>query len=118
MTNQFQPDLVDFGDMPGLGEWEDGHFRQHLQYNTALAPQGIVLPVYPIMNLVGIGNIELMDWLNLHATLHAILRGYAQIPGTDLSVLDPQSPDSWNNWQQYHRFEHYAFDQRFGLGVI
>lgn len=118
MANEFQPDLVEYGDMPGLGMWEDGHYRQHLNYAQVLVAKNRIVTVYPILNLVYDNQQQLFDWLNLHEMMHAGLRSLIGLAGSDLSLLDPKSPGSWDNWQQYHRFEHYAFDQAFGTGVI
>jgi hypothetical protein len=115
--NDFQPNLVEFGDTAGLGMWEDGHFRQHENYVQALIGKGFFIPTYPILHFVGLDEQQLMDWLNLHEALHAGLRGITGVTGTDLSILDPKSPDAWENWQQVHRFEHFGFDQVLGLGV-
>lgn len=37
MSTEFSPNLFEFGDIAGNGAWLIGHYRQHLNYNTALA---------------------------------------------------------------------------------
>jgi uncharacterized membrane protein YccC len=113
---EFLANLTQYGDMPGLGLYEIGHYRQHRDYAAHLAQtNNIFIPDYPVMHLVFDTDSQLADWLNLHEMLHGILRGHAGFYGPDLSELDPKSPASWDNWQEYHRFEHSAFDQLFRM---
>lgn len=116
MANLFQLNLVLYGDRPGLGAYEVGHFLQHQQYFNILAGQNILLPDYNILHLQTENENELAWWLNQHQTIHLLLRQQAKVTGSgvDLSYFDPESPESWDIWQQDHRAEHAALDQHFG----
>lgn len=117
MTTEFQADLVAFGDPAGLGEWEIGHYRQHLDYNTFLASQSppVILPTFPIMRLSGADPDEILFWLNFHEKWHELVRPYANVTDIDLSEFDITQPDVWYDWQDLHNSEHQLFDQAFGL---
>lgn len=111
----FLVDQVGFGDPTGLGQYEIGHYRQHVNYTIKLATRGIYVSDYPIMHMVGDNKQELASWLAVHENLHAILRGYAHVTGFDLSFLNTESAEAWYNWQAIHAIEHTYFDQIFGV---
>lgn len=114
VLTQFDPDIVTYGDMPGLGLYEDGHYRQHEDYRQVLTAHGVTfIPAWPILHMVGLDESQFFDWLNMHEMIHAALRAPARITGTDLSQLDPNSPEDWANWEMAHAYEHAAFDQAF-----
>lgn len=117
MTTEFLANTVVFGDQPGLGEWEIGHFRQHLRYNGVLAARSpaVVIPVFPIMNLVGMTDQEVFFWLDAHENWHEQIRPFANVTGINLSFFDVRSPDSFYEWQDLHSAEHNLIDRAFGL---
>lgn len=117
MTSQFQANLVAFGDRAGLGEWEVGHYRQHLAYNAHLAglTPPVILPDFPIFRLVGINRTEVLFWLNYHEKWHELIRPFANVTDIDLSEFDIMKPAVWYEWQDLHNSEHLLFDQAFGL---
>lgn len=114
MANLFLPNLVAPGDIPGLGVYEVGHFLQHQQYLQKLAAQNILLPPYDILHMQAHNPNEFLAWLQAHETVHVFLRQHANVSGTDLSYFDPQSAESFEIWQENHRFEHGLFDLHFG----
>jgi len=115
MTNLFQPNLVAYGDLGGVGVYEVGHFLQHQQYIQKLIAQGITtFPDWDILHMNTIDPNEFLSWLNVHEAVHELLRGYSNVSGVNLSELDPSSPEQWELWQQAHRQEHAAFDLHFG----
>ena len=118
MTTEFQANLVSFGDQSGLGAWEVGHYRQHLNYNDVLAARSpaVVLPVFPIFNLLGLSKFEIIFWLNFHEKWHELVRPYANVTNIDLSEFDITKPSVWYEWQDLHNAEHAAIDKAFGIG--
>lgn len=123
--NLFELNLVPYGDKPGLGRYEVGHFLQHQQYLQLLAAQGINIPDYNLFGMVGgpagdprqfLGDNpnQFLTWLNDHEAIHIFLRAQSGVSGIDLSALDTNSPESWDLWQQWHAQEHAQFDQHFG----
>lgn len=116
MSSEFQPTLFLFGDRAGLGAWEIGHYRQHLRYLTHLEslPQPIVIQDYPIMH-VGNNEAQRKVWLRDHESIHAIVRGYANVTSIDLSVVDFENPEQVYEWLQAHALEHQLIDTAFGL---
>ena len=131
MANFFQLNFVPYGDRPGLGAYETGHFLQHQQYLNILAASGIILPDYNILQMgpgpegqvrgfLGPGEFlgdnpnEFYTWLNVHAAIHDLIRAHSNVNGADLSWFDIRSAEEWYLWQQTHAADHAAFDQHFG----
>ncbi|MBO0863555.1 MAG: hypothetical protein J2P16_00585 [Mycobacterium sp.] len=115
MSNEFSLNFVVFGDEAGLGAYEIGHYRQHLQYLRVLQQQGIFISDPPILHLVGDDPAELASWLGFHEALHQTLRGIARTSGgVDLGMLDPSSETQFYLWQEAHAAEHAEFNARFG----
>jgi hypothetical protein len=113
---EFSPNLVLFGDRAGLGRWLIGHYRQHLNYTSALAAKTppIYIADHPIMD-IGDTPAERRIWLDDHEAVHAILRGYLNVTGGDLSQLDFTKEAGWYLWLEAHANEHALFDQALGL---
>jgi hypothetical protein len=116
-NSEFSANIVAFSDIPGIGLWETGHYRQHLNYNTFLATRTppIIINVYPILGLVGLDQAKLKDWLEQHELWHEQIRPYANVTNTDLSYFNINDPNSFYNWQQLHNQEHAAEDAAFGF---
>jgi hypothetical protein len=117
MSTEFFANVVAFGDIPGIGLWEVGHYRQHLNYNNFLATRTppISIPVYPILNLVSLDKQKLLWWLEQHELWHEAVRPFANVTDTDLSYFDVENANSFYNWQELHNAEHTAIDAAFGL---
>ena len=118
MASEFQANLVLFGDIQGLGLWESGHFRQHLDYNNFLFKKHppVFVDVYPIMDMIRFDEAKLRQWLLQHELWHEQIRPYANVTNIDLSYFNINSPQSFYDWQELHNAEHQAFDTAFGLG--
>jgi hypothetical protein len=123
MPNLFLLNQTLYGDKPGLGAYEVGHFLQHQQYLNILAGSGVTMPDYNILRMgsddphrfFGENDNEFLSWLNDHYAMHLFLRQQANGAGTgDLSYFDTQSPEAWAIWQQDHAADHAVFDQHFG----
>lgn len=117
MSRDFIANTVVFGDIPGLGAWEVGHYRQHLDYNAHLAAKTppVIIPVFPIFRLVGLTQSEIVFWLDAHENWHEQIRPFANVTGLNLSYFDVRNPDSFYEWQDLHNAEHQLIDQAFGL---
>jgi hypothetical protein len=116
MTSAFQVNLVEFGDTVGWGVWQDDHYRQHLNYNAALAARTppIIVSAYPIL-VMGDTNTEMRFWLDAHNTWHEIIRQYTNVTGVDLSEVNLKNPSEFYSWIDLHNQEHQIFDQQLGL---
>lgn len=113
---EFGANLFAFGDNAGRGEWEIGHYRQHLDYQQKLGGQTppVILPDFPIMR-IGDDPTEIRFWLDAHENLHNLLRPIANVSGADLSQLDWRNPEYFYSWMDSHNAEHALLDQFFGL---
>lgn len=114
MANYFELNFVVYGDRPGLGAYEVGHFLQHQQYLQILARNNVILPDYDILHMQSENENAFAWWLNQHEAIHELLRAQANASGVNLSYLDPQSPEQWDIWQDEHAAQHRAFDVHFG----
>lgn len=112
--NLFQLNNVAYGDREGLGAYEVGHFLQHQQYLNILAGTGVILPDYNILHMQTENLNEFAAWLQAHQAVHEFLRQHTGISVADVSYFDPQSPESFELWQEANRAEHAAFDRHFG----
>jgi len=115
MASEFAANVVAFGDQPGLGLWADGHYRQHLRYNSALAARtpAVVIAPFPILHLVGLAKPEIVFWLDSHEKWHELVRPFANVTGVDLSGFDITKPAAFYEWQDLHNAEHLLLDQAF-----
>jgi hypothetical protein len=115
-VTEFGANLYAFGDTVGRGEWEIGHYRQHLDYQRVLGNRTppVILPDFPVMR-IGETSKEIRFWLDAHESLHNLLRPLANVQGTDLSQLDWQNPGYFYEWMQAHNDEHTLLDQAFGV---
>lgn len=116
MSTEFGANIFQFGDVAGRGEWEIGHYRQHLRYQVVLAglTPARVLPDYPIMR-IGETKAEVKSWLGSHEVLHELLRPLANITGVNLANVDMESPSAFYAWMDTHNLEHQLFDIAFGV---
>jgi hypothetical protein len=115
MSTEFNPNIVAFGDRAGLGQWEIGHYRQHLRYLAALAARtpSVILQDH---NIIGMGDGEKRKaWANDHQAAHAALRPLANITGTDYTGYNLDDEDDWNQFMSDHAAEHASLDMAFGV---
>jgi hypothetical protein len=113
---EFSPTIFSLGDRAGQGQWEIGHWRQHINYlNTlaALSPP-IIIPDHPI-GRIGDNQVQQKIWLADHAAVHVTLRQYTGVNGIDLSQVDTEDPDEFQVWLDAHATEHSLIDQALGL---
>jgi hypothetical protein len=113
---QFQPDQVAFGDIAGLGAWDVGHAREHLQFVQVLAQStpSIAIPDFDLMSFLTAGPAKKSMVLS-HYQSHQLLRGALGITGVDLSEVDLDKEDDFYNWLGYHASEHQLIRQALGI---
>jgi hypothetical protein len=116
VTTEFRPNLFEFGDVAGSGQWLVGHFRQHLNYNNVLAARtpAVVLAEFPILTMEG-GHSGRRSWLNSHENWHELVRPFANVTGIDLSTVNLDNEQQFYEWLDIHNFEHSLLDLAFGI---
>ncbi len=113
---QFAPDLASFNDLPGYGAFDVGHYREHLQFVQVLSQQtpAIVIPNFDFLALLTAGQAR-RSVLDSHQNAHALLRQITGVQGVDLSQVDLDKQDEFNNWLGYHQTEHAQIRQVLGI---
>lgn len=112
----FSPDHVTFGDLPGYGTWDTGHYREHLQFVQLLAGQAtpFLLADYDFSAMLTDRN-RLRDALILHQASHNVLSQQTGISALDFSGFDLQNPDDFYSFLGYHSESHRQLRQAFGI---
>lgn len=113
---QFNPDTVTFNDAPGLGMWDDNHYREHQQFVQVLATQtpAILLDNYDFISMLTSGNAR-SSIFETHSRAHAQLRQITGVAGTDYSQYDLSKEDDFYNFTGYHALEHSQIRQALGI---
>jgi hypothetical protein len=113
----FAPDQVTFGDVPGLGDWDIAHYREHQQFVQVLAEQTppILLDNYDLMQMLTAGG-ERSAALESHNVVHTLLRQITGVGGTDYSQFNYDSEDDFYSFLGYHSTEHQQLRQALGIG--
>lgn len=113
---QFQPDQVTFGDVPGLGMWDDNHHREHQQFVQALAGQtpAVLIPNFDFLQMLTAGGAE-RSIVETHNTAHNLLRQITGVAGTDYSQYNLKDESDFYNFTSYHASEHAAIRQVLGI---
>jgi hypothetical protein len=105
---QFAPDLVEFGDFPGYGEWSIGHAREHIQFMRIIGG----IPDYPLLSFL---TEPSQDSIGQHSTAHDLLRSATGVGGIDLGGLDLKEGQGFQDWLNFHRQEHAQIRAVLGL---
>lgn len=113
---QFSPDLANFGDIPGYGAYDSGHYREHLQFVQILAQQTppILIPDYDFMAFLTAGQTR-RSVLETHQQAHVLLNQITGVQGIDLSEVNLDNQDEFNNWIGYHQTAHQLLRQALGV---
>ena len=117
MASEFQANEVLYGDVPGFGEWQVGHARQHLRYLSVLAARSppVILPDIPLFR-IGDNQIEISTWFRTHYfDVHVALRNQTGITGVDFSVVDLANPQYFYDFIENHNAEHALLDTALGV---
>lgn len=113
---QFQPDQVTFGDAAGYGNWETGHYREHVQFVEALAQQtpSVAITNYPLLAFLTAGNARSV-MLESHMEAHKALRAAIGITGVELAQVNLDDQGQFYQWFGDHATEHAQIRQVLGI---
>lgn len=112
----FTPDYVAPRDPAGWGRWLTGHSLEHFQFvskSAALTPP-ITIPEYDILRWSDDPQFVVF-WLNVHQQIHLALRQTTGVTGIDLSLLDFNDDEAFEEWLQDHSIEHGDMRSFFGV---
>ena len=112
----FAPDQVTFDDGPGMGLWDIGHAREHLQFVQVLGAQTPVInfPDFDFIQMLTAGDARKSIW-ETHSQAHSLLRQITGVGGFDYSGYDLTKQDGFYQFTQDHAVEHSAL--RAALGI-
>jgi hypothetical protein len=114
---QFFPDQVSFGDLPGYGAYDVGHYREHQQFVQTLAMQtpAVLIPDYDFLQFLTAGQAR-NSIMQTHYQAHLLLRNQIGITnGVDLSAFNLDSQDDFYSWIGFHSQEHGLIRQALGI---
>jgi hypothetical protein len=113
---QFSPDQVTFGDVPGLGMWDDSHHREHQQFVQVLSglTPAVLIPNFDFLQMLTAGAAR-GSIIETHSQAHALLRQITGVSGVDYSQFDLSNPEGFYSFTGYHASEHAAIRQALGI---
>ena len=113
---QFSPSEVTFGDGPGLSMWDNGHYREHLQFVQVLAglTPPIVLPDYDMLQFLTAGDTR-KAIVQSHMDSHNLLRHATGVSGTDYTAFNLDDQGDFYSFLGYHDTEHAQLRQALGI---
>jgi hypothetical protein len=113
---QFSPDLVTYGDVPGLGMWDDSHAREHLQFVQILATQtpAILIPNFDFLQMLTAGGAE-RSIVETHNQAHNLLSQITGITAVDFSQFNLKDESDFYNFTGYHSTTHQQLRQYLGI---
>jgi hypothetical protein len=113
---QFSPDQCTFKDDPGMGVWDNSHYREHLQFVQVLSMQTtpVVIPDADFLQMLTAGNVR-KQILDSHTATHNLLRQITGVPGVDYSTFDLDKETDFYNWLGVHATEHSQIRQVLGI---
>lgn len=113
----FSPDQCSFGDLPGLGYWDDGHHREHAQFSAVLAAAAspVQMPTYDFLQFLSADGAVRASQLTNHAQVHELLRATLNVPGVDLEHFDLANEQDFYSFLGYHATEHALMRQALGV---
>jgi len=113
---QFSPDQCAFGDIAGMGAWDIGHGREHIQFVQALAARNpaVVIPDRDLLSLLTAGDARASQ-VQSHQQTHALLRSITGVQGVDLGQVNLGDEGDFYNWLGAHAQEHILLRQALGI---
>jgi hypothetical protein len=113
---QFQPDQCTFQDYPGMGMWDDNHYREHLQFVQVLAAQTTptLIDNPDFLSMLTAGNVR-RQILDSHTAIHNQLRQITNVSGVDYSTFNIDQEGDFYNFLGYHSVEHAQIRQVLGI---
>ena len=112
----FQPDICTFRDFVGMGAWDVGHAREHIQFvqvAAAMSP-AVVLPAYDFLNVLTSHGTQRAQ-LESHQAVHDLLSNLSGITAVDFTGFDLSKQDDFYNFLGYHQTTHAQLRQFFGI---
>lgn len=96
--------------------YDIGHAREHLQFVQILSQQmpPIVIPDYDFLAFLTAGQAR-KSVVDTHQQAHALLNQITGVQGIDLSQVNLDSRDEFENWMGYHQQAHALLRQAFGI---
>jgi hypothetical protein len=112
----FQPTLVEFGDIPGYGGWDIGHGREHIAFVQAFAAQSptILLPDPDLLSLLTSGQ-TMPAQMQTHQVIHSLLRNYTGVAGVDYTAFRLDQQNDFYSFLSYHEQEHIQLRAALGM---
>ena len=113
---QFSPDIVTYDDGPGLGQWDNSHFREHQQFVDVLAQQvpAVLIPNYDMLQFLTAGSAR-SSIVQSHQKAHDQLGAILGITATDFSGYDLSNQDDFYSFLSYHSQTHAQLRQALGI---
>lgn len=113
---QFSPDQVTFGDIAGMGAWDDSHHREHLQFVQVLATRtpDILIPNFDFLQMLTAGPAR-GSIQQSHQQSHALLGAALGITQTDFGGYNLDDENDFYNFLGYHSQSHAQIRQALGL---
>lgn len=113
---QFAPDQVTFGDIPGYGNWDIAHAREHQQFIQVLAQQTPSIPIsaYNLLAFLTAGD-QRRGIGESHREVHQALSAALGITGTDYTQYNLDDSSDFYTFLGYHSTDHAAIRQALGI---
>jgi hypothetical protein len=113
---QFSPDQCTFNDVPGMGQWDNSHYREHLQFVQVLAALSppIEIPNYDFSQMLTAGGAIKSIWTT-HAQAHAFLDQITGVTEVDYTEFRYDNEGDFYNFQSYHSVGHAQIRQILGI---
>lgn len=112
---QFSPDFCTFGDRPGMGYFDAGHHREHLQFVEVLAGQTppVLIPAYDFLSFLTASDHK--SAIESHQSIHELLADITGITAPDFSGYDLKDANSFYGFCQDHATTHAQIRQALGI---
>ena len=111
----FTPDIVEFRDFIGMGQWLNSHYYEHQQFISIGLQQGIKFVDYDLLGWVPGDDSTLPGWQEAHGSMHDSLRYPLNVSFIGFDDLNLHDEQQWYWFMIYHSQEHQAI--RMALGV-
>lgn len=113
----FSPDQCTFKDVPGYGQWDTGHYREHLQFVQVLAAQtpAILISNYDFSSMLNSAEARKSITVT-HQAAHDLLGQILGITSTDFTEYDLDNSDDFYSFLSYHSTTHAQIRQALGIG--
>jgi hypothetical protein len=113
---QFAPDQCEFGDVPGYGIWDIGHWREHIQLVLLFAAQTpqVLIPNPDFGGILSGGGI-IRESLDQHQIVHDLLRQQTGVAGVDYTDIKLDQQTDFYSFMGMHADEHRQLRQVLGI---